>query len=110
MDRWLETIKDAISSITGLKKYWKVLCEFISQVSLLKEAREARQIENMAKYLEVVNKQLVSMKEMGCSDEDIKKLATELNIPLIQANLEAMLIARKLNPPASNGSTPKSGD
>ena len=104
---WLKAIKDAIASIANLKKYWKVLCKFVLEVSLLKEAKEARQIENMEKYLAVVGKQLALMKEMGCPEEDIQKLAKELNIPLIQANLEAMLIARKLNPPAANDSTPK---
>lgn len=92
---WLGFLKGTISQIIGLKKYWKVLCGFVSRVSLLNETREARQIENMTKYLQAVAKQLVVMKRSGCSEEVIRDLAIKLNVPVIQANLEAMIVARQ---------------
>lgn len=92
---WLSLIKAAALRVVGLKRYWKVICKFVSKVSLLEETREARRIENMTKYLEAVAKNLSSMKRNGVSDEAIRALAVELNVPLIQANLEAMVIARQ---------------
>lgn len=95
---WLDQVKLVASSISELKRYWKVLIGFLSRVSNLEVEREARQIENMKRYLEIVTEQLIVMKNAGCSETEIKKLAKELNVPLIQANLEAMIIARKMNP------------
>ncbi len=92
---WIELIKSGVLAVAGLKKYWKVICGFVAKVSMLDHAREFRQIENMTKYLEAVSKQLAAMKRAGVPQATIQGLAVSLNVPLIQANLEAMVIARQ---------------
>ena len=93
--QWLTFLKAAMSRIIGLKRYWKAICEFVSRIAMLNETREARRIENMAKYLDVVSKSLSIMKRNGCPEEVLRKLAVDLNVPLIEANLEAMIVTRQ---------------
>jgi len=94
---WISLIKAAVVRAVNIKRYWKLVTGFIAKVSTLPEAKEAKQIENMAKYLEAVAKQLTALKRAGVSEEKVRALAVELNVPLIQANLEAMLIARQFS-------------
>ena len=91
---WMPLIKAAISKIINLRRYWKLVTGFVVRVSTLPEAKEAKQIDNMAKYIDTVAKHLGTLKRSGVPDEQIRRLAVELNVPLIQANLEAMIIAR----------------
>lgn len=107
---WLKLIKTAIIGIFSLRRYWKVLCGFISRVSLLNESRESKQLDNMAKYLDAVAKNLAVMKKNGCPEEEIRILARELNVPLIQANLEAMIIAREYGVSPKPTQTPPNQD
>ena len=83
-------------SISSLKRYWKVILGFVSRVSLIEQHREEKQIKNMKLYLSVVSEQIDIMKKMGFSDKEIQDQLSRLNAPLIQANLEAMIISRKL--------------
>ena len=92
---WLTFLKAATSRIIGLKRYWRTICGFVSRIAMLNETREARRIENMAKYLDVVSKSLSIMKRNGCPDEVLRKLAVDRNVPLIEANLESMIVARQ---------------
>lgn len=92
---WLTFLKAAMSRIIGLKRYWKAIVEFVSRIAMLNETREARRIENMAKYLDVVSKSLSIMKRNGCPEEVLRRLAVDLNVPLIEANLESMIVARQ---------------
>lgn len=92
---WLSFLKAATSRIIGMKRYWKAICGFVSRVAMLNETREARQIENMTKHLESVSKSLSIMKRNGCPEDVLRKLAVDLNVPLVQANLEAMIVARQ---------------
>lgn len=94
---WLTFLKAATSRIIGLKRYWKTICGFVSRIAMLNETREARQIENMARYLDVVSKSLSIMKRNGCPEEVLRKLAVDLNVPLVEANLEAMIVARQFS-------------
>ncbi|CAE6754804.1 hypothetical protein R69927_07811 [Paraburkholderia domus] len=122
---WPALIKAAALRIAGLKRYWKLISGFVYRVSLLAETREAKKIENMIKYLDGVSKTLTVLKKNGVPDEKIQELAIELNVPLIQANLEGMIIARKFvlaptspeasqnassRDPSSDSSKPSSGD
>ena len=95
---WLDKIKQLAVSIADLKRYWKVIVGFLLRVSQIDQEREAKQIENMNAYLTVVAEQLEKMKSSGVSDDEVRKLAIELKVPLIQSNLEAMIINRNMNP------------
>lgn len=96
---WLAALKAAVTQIKSIKRYWLIAVNFVKRVWSLDELREAKQIENMTKYLEAVAKTLAVMKKSGVPEDEIRQLALELNVPLIQANLEAMIIARGLPRP-----------
>lgn len=94
---WVALIKAAVTKTESIKRYWKLVTGFVARVWTLSEAKEAKQIENMARYLETVAKQLTALKHAGVPGEELRKLAVSLNVPLIQANLEAMIIARQFS-------------
>ena len=104
---WLRFVKDAILRVAGLKRYWKLIVGFVGRVALLNETREAKQVENMTRYLESVSKYLAVMRKNGCSDDEIRRYAVELNVPLIQANLEAMIVERRFSIAGPDGERPK---
>ena len=85
-----------IQKVSVLKRYWKVIMGFISRVSLIEQHREEKQINNMKLYLSAVSDQIDIMKKMGRSEKEIQDQLSQLNVPLIQANLEAMIISRNL--------------
>lgn len=96
---WIALIKETLAQIADFRRYWKLVTGFISKVSTIPEAKEAKRIENTEKYLIALAKQLSAMKKMGTPDEELRQLAESLGVPLLQANLEAMVIARQLSAP-----------
>lgn len=93
---WSNLLKADILRIFSLKRYWKLICGFLEKVSLINEKREAYQIENSEKFLNSLAKIIVTMRENGCPEEEIQKIVMRQHA-LIQANLEAMIIARQFN-------------
>lgn len=75
---------------------WQPVSSLISRVALLDEHREAKQIENIEKHLAAVAGTLKVLKASGASAEELRGLALSLQVPILQANLEAMLVARGL--------------
>lgn len=94
---WIALIKATIIKIGTIKRYWKLATGYVERVWMLPEAKEAKQIENMARFLEAVAKQLTELKHAGVPDEELRRLAVQLNVPLIQANLEAMILVRQFS-------------
>lgn len=92
----LAFLESFIQSISFLKRYRKVILGFIFRVSLIEQNREEKQLKNMKLYLSVVSDQIDDMKKIGFSDKEIREQLSRLNVPLIQANMEAMIISRKL--------------
>lgn len=89
-------LESFIQKISSLKRYRKVILGFLSRVSLIEQHREEKQISNMKLYLSAVSDQIDIMKKMGFSEKEIQEQLSQLNVPLIQANLEAMIISRKI--------------
>ena len=93
----LGALADAIEKVSKLQPFTHFLPTFIGRVSRLFRGEEEKAIEVMEKYLRVVNKELIHLSKNGFSDKEIRKLAEELKIPILQANCDALRLSRYLN-------------
>lgn len=64
------------------------------------ETTEEKQIANMAKYLKASNEVLEELRKNGLSKKELQELARELNLPVIQAMMDRMVLNRKIPLPA----------
>ncbi|MDF7827026.1 hypothetical protein P4B35_23580 [Pontiellaceae bacterium B12227] len=89
--------------LTGIRMGWlkvtslfNLLLGFLTHVAMIPQLREKKQIENMASYLDAVSQVLDELEKRGATKTEIKKMAQELNVPIIESNLKAMLLLREL--------------
>jgi hypothetical protein len=94
---WLAPLKSAIQYLRGASRYWLIVTKFVKRVSTIPGLVEKQQIENMDAYLRSLSKHMSELKRRGATDEELRFLAIQLSVPLIQANLEAMIVARRLS-------------
>ena len=93
---WSNQLSRLIETLPAISKYGKAVLSFMKRLTYLDQEIESRQIENTQKYLDLVDKLVVSLREANASEEYIAAVITDLKIPAVQADLEAILVLRKL--------------
>lgn len=93
---FIDVLTDAIKKAGNLSGYARAIKTYVVKAFSLDQERAFRDLENTAKYLELVGQLEKSLREAGCSEDQIVLVITELKIPAVQAELEALQIARKI--------------
>lgn len=83
-----------IGKMIPLKRIVRALLLVATRLMWWQEKAEEKQIRNTALYLEAADEVLRTLRDNGMPEDELRKLACDLNIPVIQAMMDAMLINR----------------
>ena len=97
---WEQRLLSVLGQVIPIKALVTSVIDFVKRVSLLPQVQEREQIQNMRDYLTAVDEAAEQMRRNGVDEATIKQFVTELSVPLVKQNMQAMLLRRAVEPPA----------